>query len=131
MQEDLHNGIARGRKKAAIGIHDLNAIEFPLIHNTRAQHTSFIPLDQTRPFKFKEILSDLEVGKKYSSLLKNLHQYPTIADRNNQILSFPPIINSNNTKINDKSNNLLLEITGTNLETCKSILAILAYYLYD
>jgi len=131
MQEDLHNGIARGRKKAAIGIHDLNAIEFPLIYTTRAQHTSFIPLDQTRPFKFKEILSDLEVGKKYSSLLKNLHQYPTIADRNNQILSFPPIINSNNTKINDKSNNLLLEITGTNLETCKSILAILAYYLYD
>ena len=131
MQEDLHNGIARGRKKAAIGIHDLNAIEFPLIYNTRAQHTSFIPLDQTRPFKLKEILSDLEVGKKYSSLLKNLHQYPTIADRNNQILSFPPIINSNNTKINDKSNNLLLEITGTNLETCKSILAILAYYLYD
>ena len=131
MQEDLHNGIARGRKKAAIGIHDLNAIEFPLIYTTRAQHTSFIPLDQTRPFKFKEILSDLEVGKKYSSLLKNLHQYPTIADRNNQILSFPPIINSNNTKINDKSNNILLEITGTNLETCKSILAILAYYLYD
>jgi phenylalanyl-tRNA synthetase beta chain len=131
MQEDLHNGIARGRKKAAIGIHDLNAIEFPLIYNTRDQHTSFIPLDQTRPFKFKEILSDLEVGKKYSSLLKNLHQYPTIADTNNQILSFPPIINSNNTKINDKSNNILLEITGTNLETCKSILAILAYYLYD
>jgi phenylalanyl-tRNA synthetase beta chain len=131
MQEDLHNGIARGRKKAAIGIHDLNAIEFPLIYTTRAQHTSFIPLDQTRPFKFKEILSDLEVGKKYSSLLKTLHQYPTIADRNNQILSFPPIINSNNTKINDKSSNLLLEITGTNLETCKSILAILAYYLYD
>ena len=131
MQEDLHNGIARGRKKAAIGIHDLNAIEFPLIYNTRAQHTSFIPLDQTRPFKFKEILSDLEVGKKYSSLLKNMHQYPTIADRNNQILAFPPIINSNNTKINDKSNNLLIEITGTNLETCKSILAILAYYLYD
>ena len=131
MQEDLHNGIARGRKKAAIGIHDLNAIEFPLIYNTRAAHTSFIPLDQTQPFKFKEILSDLEVGKKYSSLLKNMHQYPTIADRNNQILAFPPIINSNNTKINDKSNNLLIEITGTNLETCKSILGILAYYLYD
>src|SRR5918994_1383622 len=84
MQEDLHNGIARGRKKAAIGIHDLNVIEFPLIYNTRAAHTSFIPLDQTQPFKFKEILSDLEVGKKYSSLLKNMHQYPTIANRNNR-----------------------------------------------
>jgi phenylalanyl-tRNA synthetase beta chain len=131
MQEDLHNGIARGRKKAAIGLHDLNAIKFPLSYNTRARNESFIPLDQTRSFKFKEILSDLEVGKKYSSLLKDFNHYPTIADRNNQILSFPPIINSSTTKINDKSNNLLIEITGTNLETCKSILAILAYYLYE
>jgi phenylalanyl-tRNA synthetase beta chain len=131
MQEDLHNGIARGRKKAAIGLHDLNAIKFPLSYNTRARNESFIPLDQTRSFKFKEILSDLEVGKKYSSLLKNFNHYPTIADSNNQILSFPPIINSSTTKINDKSNNLLIEITGTNLETCKSILAILAYYLYE
>ena len=131
MQEDLHNGIARGRKKAAIGLHDLNAIKFPLSYNTRARNESFIPLDQTRSFKFKEILSDLEVGKKYRSLLKDFNHYPTIADRNNQILSFPPIINSSTTKINDKSNNLLIEITGTNLETCKSILAILAYYLYE
>lgn len=131
MQEDLHNGIARGRKKAAIGIHDLHAFEFPLIYNTRGKDSSFIPLDQTKPFKLNEILSDMEVGRKYSTLLRNLHQYPTIVDRNNQIISFPPIINSNNTKINDKSNNLLIEITGTNLETCKSILAILAYYLYD
>ena len=131
MQEDLHNGIARGRKKAAIGIHDLHAFEFPLIYNTRGKDSSFIPLDQTKPFKLNEILSDIEVGRKYSTLLRNLRQYPTIVDRNNQIISFPPIINSNNTKINDKSNNLLIEITGTNLETCKSILAILAYYLYD
>ena len=131
MQEDLHNGIARGRKKAAIGIHDLHAFEFPLIYNTRGKDSSFIPLDQIKPFKLNEILSDIEVGRKYSTLLRNLHQYPTIVDRNNQIISFPPIINSNNTKINDKSNNLLIEITGTNLETCKSILAILAYYLYD
>ncbi len=131
MQEDLHNGIARGRKKAAIGIHDLHAFEFPLIYNTRGKYSSFIPLDQTKPFILNDILSDIEVRRKYSTLLRNLHQYPTIVDRNNQIISFPPIINSNNTKINDKSNNLLIEITGTNLETCKSILAILAYYLYD
>jgi phenylalanyl-tRNA synthetase beta chain len=131
MQEDLHNGIARGRKKAAIGIHDLNQIEFPLIYNTKSQQESFIPLDQTQPFRLKEILSDLEVGKKYSSLLKNFNLYPTIADRNNQILSFPPIINSSKTKINDNTSNLVIEITGTNLETCKSILAIIAYYLYD
>jgi len=131
MQEDLHNGIARGRKKAAIGIHDLDAIKFPLIYNTRAGNDSFIPLGQTQPFRFKEVLSDLEVGKQYANLLKNFNQYPTISDKNNNVISFPPIINSNNTKITDKSKNLLIEITGTNLETCQSILAIISYYLYD
>ncbi|MGI0051512.1 MAG: phenylalanine--tRNA ligase subunit beta [Nitrososphaeraceae archaeon] len=131
MQEDIHNGIARGRKKAAIGIHDLDAIKFPLIYNTRAENESFIPLGQTQPFRFKEVLSDLEVGKQYGNLLKNFNQYPTISDKNNNVISFPPIINSNNTKITDKSKNLLIEITGTNLETCQSILAIISYYLYD
>ena len=131
MQEDLHNGIARGRKKAAIGIHDLDAIKFPLIYNTRAGNESFIPLGQTQPFKFKEVLSDLEVGKQYGNLLKNFNQYPTISDKNNNVISFPPIINSNNTKITDKSKNLLIEITGTNLEICQSILAIISYYLNE
>ncbi|HEX7142401.1 MAG TPA: phenylalanine--tRNA ligase subunit beta [Nitrososphaeraceae archaeon] len=131
VQEDLHNGIARGRKKAAIGIHDLDAIKFPLLYSTRSQNESFIPLDQIKPFKFKQVLSDLEVGKKYSNLLKNFIQYPTIADKSNEVVSFPPIINSSNTKITGKSHNILIEITGTNLETCKSILAILAYYLHD
>ena len=131
MQEDLHNGIARARKKAAIGIHDLNTIEFPLNYSTKSQQESFIPLDQTQPFRLKEILSDLEVGKRYNSLIKNINLYPTISDTKNQIISFPPIINSSETKINDNTNNLLIEITGTNLETCKNILEIIAYYLYD
>ena len=30
MQEDLHNGIGRRRKKASIGIHNLDAIRFPV-----------------------------------------------------------------------------------------------------
>ncbi len=34
MQEDLHNGLGRRRKKASIGIHDLTKIKFPLIYNT-------------------------------------------------------------------------------------------------
>ncbi len=131
IQEDLHNGIARGRKKASIGIHDLDTIKFPLIYSTKSSKESFIPLDQNVPITFKEILSTTDVGKKYSNLLHKYTYYPALIDNNSQIISFPPIINSNNTKVTNKSNNLLIEITGTNLETCKSILAILAYYLYE
>lgn len=131
IQEDLHNGIARGRKKASIGIHDLDTIKFPLTYSTKPSKESFIPLDQSIHFTFKEILSNTEIGKKYSSLLNEYTDYPALIDDNNQIISFPPIINSNNTKVTKKSNNLLIEITGTNIETCKSILSILAYYLYE
>ena len=131
IQEDLHNGIARGRKKASIGIHDLDTIKFPLIYSTKSWKESFIPLDQNGPLTFKEILSTTDVGKKYGNLLNKHIRYPALNDNNNQIISFPPIINSNKTRVTNKSRNLLIEITGINLETCKSILAILAYYLYE
>ena len=131
IQEDLHNGIARGRKKASIGIHDLDTIKFPLIYSTKSSQESFIPLDQNGPLTFKEILSATDAGKKYGYLLNKRIRYPALNDNNNQIISFPPIINSNKTKVTNKSRNLLIEITGINLETCKSILAILAYYLYE
>jgi phenylalanyl-tRNA synthetase beta chain len=37
MQEDLHNGICRRRKKASIGIHNLDAIKFPVKYSQRAK----------------------------------------------------------------------------------------------
>lgn len=131
IQEDLHNGIARGRKKASIGIHDLDKIKFPLIYTTKPSRESFIPLEQNSSLTFKEILNVTEVGKKYSHLVNKYNKFPALIDDNNQILSFPPIMNSNQTKVTNKSKDLLIEITGTNLEISKYILAILAYYLYD
>ena len=35
MQEDLHFGIGRKRKKSSIGIHDLDKISFPGLYNSR------------------------------------------------------------------------------------------------
>lgn len=144
IQEDLHNGIARDRKKASIGIHDLDSIKFPLTYTIKSSNESFIPLDQSHQFTFKEILLNTDVGKKYSHLLNKLASYPALIDsssnnnngdnettNNNHILSFPPVINSNKTKVTNKSKNLLIEITGINLDVCKNILAILAYYLYE
>ena len=43
MQEDLHMGIGRKRKKSSIGIHDLDKIFFPLIYTTTTRNAKFIP----------------------------------------------------------------------------------------
>ena len=44
MQEDLHFGIGRKRKKSSIGIHDLDKISFPLSYATTKRTHKFIPL---------------------------------------------------------------------------------------
>jgi len=47
MQEDLHFGIGRRRKKSSIGIHDLDSISFPLIYTTTTRNHKFVPLNST------------------------------------------------------------------------------------
>ena len=48
MQEDLHMGIGRKRKKSSIGIHDLDKISFPLTYTTTNRNAKFIPLKSTK-----------------------------------------------------------------------------------
>ncbi len=47
-------------------------------------------------------------------------------DKNRQVLSLPPIINSEQTKITLGTKNVFIEITGTDLMKCKICLAIIA-----
>jgi phenylalanyl-tRNA synthetase beta chain len=37
MQEDLHNGLGRRRRKASIGIHNLDAVRFPVTYKTASK----------------------------------------------------------------------------------------------
>lgn len=52
--------------------------------------------------------------------------YPVFLDSENKVLSLPPIINSDATKISMDTKNVFIEITGTDLTKCKICLAILA-----
>lgn len=52
--------------------------------------------------------------------------YPVFLDSTNKVLSLPPIINSDATKISMDTKNVFIEITGTDLTKCKICLAILA-----
>jgi phenylalanyl-tRNA synthetase beta chain len=65
MQEDLHFGIGRKRKKSSIGIHDLDKIAFPLVYTTANRNHQFIPLNSEKEISISEILANTEVGKNY------------------------------------------------------------------
>ena len=94
LQEDLHFGIGRRRKKTSIGIHDLDKIEFPIKYTTVSKDHKFVPLDSSQQSSISDILEKTDVGKQYGPILGNSSKVPIILDANDSTISFPPIINS-------------------------------------
>ena len=131
MQEDLHNGVGRKRKKASIGFHNLDVIRFPVAYNTVSGDFSFTPLDESSQCSMDQILKESKIGNQYGHILSGFDKYPIIVDSIGTVLSFPPIINSNGTKVNEKCRNLFVEVTATDQECAEDALAIIAITLYD
>lgn len=130
MQEDLHHGIGRDRKKVAIGFHDFSAIIPPISYTTTDIDFSFIPLNSVKPMSVKEILIKTEQGLKYGSLVGG-ERFPVLIDSKGTVLSVPPIINGNYTKVNENTKNLFVDITGTDKEAVKLSASIIAETLWD
>lgn len=129
MQEDLHFGIGRKRKKSSIGIHDLDKISFPLTYTTTDRNYKFIPLNSKTEQKISEILKNSEVGQDYGYVLGNSSQVPIIIDSNDETVSFPPIINAEKTTVTTKTKNLFVEVTGINKEDAEDMLSVVATIL--
>lgn len=130
MQEDLHNGIGRKRSKASIGLHNLDTIEFPLDYTTRPGNLSFTPLDYSSSLTLSEVLEKTESGKKFRELLLG-SIYPVLMDSRGNLLSFPPVINAEYTRIKGGVKNLLVEVTGVDKTTVDKVLANIAATLAD
>jgi len=131
MQDDLHNGVGRKRKKASIGIHNLDAIKFPVTYKTTSGDYSFEPLGESSSQSIDRILKESETGKQYGHILDELDRYPVIVDSAGTTLSFPPIINGNATKLDENCSNLFVEVTATDQKAAEDALAIIAVTLYD
>ena len=129
MQEDLHMGIGRKRKKSSIGIHDLDNISFPLTYTTTNRNAKFIPLKSTKESSVSHILENTDVGRDYGYILGNSAQVPMIIDSNGDTVSFPPIINAAITTITTKTKNLFVEVTGINKEDAEDMLSVVVTIL--
>ena len=129
MQEDLHFGIGRKRKKSSIGIHDLDKISFPLVYTTTDRNHKFTPLSSEKDLSISEILETTDVGKDYGKILGNSTKVPLILDANQQTVSFPPIINAAITTVTTKTKNLFVEVTGINKEDSEDMLSVVATIL--
>ncbi|TXT62548.1 MAG: Phenylalanine--tRNA ligase beta subunit [Promethearchaeota archaeon] len=133
IQEQLHWAVGRDRKKVAIGVHDLDKIEPPFRYTAvDPESLSFVPLHgDGYPMNLEEILLVHEKGIEYAHILEGKDVYPIIFDKKDQVLSFPPIINGVITTVTDETENLFLDITGTDFEAINLALNILSTTLAD
>ena len=132
MQEKLHLTIGRKRSKIAIGVHDLDKIAPPFVYKAvRPKDVSFVPLAKTEKWDLNEILEKHEKGIDYAHLLTGKEKYPVILDSNNDVLSFPPIINGALTTVTTKTKNLFIDVTGTDMKIVKGALDILVTALAE
>jgi len=133
IQEKLHVTYGRNRKKCAIGIYPLEKIKFPIKYTAkRPGDIKFQPLEARKVMTANEILNNHPTGKEYGHLLEGNSVYPVFVDANNEILSMPPIINSNNIgKINEKTKDVFIECSGFNFNTLQKCLNMIVTTLAD
>jgi phenylalanyl-tRNA synthetase beta chain len=113
LQESLHWAVGRGRSKVAIGIHDLVTVKPPFRYIASPRSRKFIPLDYTESMTMDEILEKHPKGRDYAKIVKDFPLFPLIVDTDDHVLSFPPIINGERTRVTLDTKNILLDTTGT------------------
>ncbi|KAJ3046216.1 hypothetical protein HDV00_000028 [Rhizophlyctis rosea] len=126
LQDKLHNNICRKRTLVAIGTHDLDTIEGPFTYEALApKDIQFIPLNQTKSMNAEELMTFYESDRKLSKFLHIIRDspvYPVVYDNKRRVLSLPPIINSDHSKIKLTTKNVFIECTATDLTKAKIVL---------
>src|SRR3990170_2664320 len=132
MQEDLHWGVGRNRKKASIGVHNLDVVESPFTFTAvEPDKAKFVPLDKTEEMSLREILEKHDKGIAYKHLVDCAPKYPLLIDKEGKVLSMPPIINGELTRVTHSTTNLFLDVTGTDYVAVERSLNVLATALED
>lgn len=126
LQEKLHQNIGRKRTLVSIGTHDLDTIKGPFLYDARSPtNICFKPLNQDKEYTAEEIInlySNHAQLKQYLHIIKDSPFYPVVEDSNGIILSFPPIINGDHSKITLNTKNILIECTAIDLTKAKIVL---------
>ena len=132
-QEKLSDIFGRKRQTVSIGVYRLSSIAFPITYGlVKSEETRFTPLGLTEKMTPREILTVHPKGLEYGSILAGSDHVPLLWDKEGQVLSFPPIINSREIgEVRVGDNELLVEVTGTDLHMVLLTLNILAVNLAD
>lgn len=133
LQDKLDQTSGRNRQKTSIGLYDFNLITPPLSYTVvKPTEISFVPLSFTEKMNLAEILEKHPKGIEYGHIVKKHPVYPILLDAKKKVLSFPPIINSNDLgRVTEETHDLLVEVTGTAHETVLNTVKFVSLALID
>ena len=133
LQDKLDHTYGRNRRKTSIGLYNLDLMKPPLSYTVvKPTEASFVPLGFEKRMNLKEILVEHPKGIEYGEIVSPHPVFPLLLDSEKKILSFPPIINSNDLgKVTEETRNILVEVTGTVHETVLNALRIVTLSLID
>ncbi|XP_026754962.2 leucine-rich repeat-containing protein 47-like [Galleria mellonella] len=141
LQTKLHDTVCDKRNVATIATHDLNKIApGDLVYTAKApSQLTLTPLSRVRPCTgeqlFHQLTAEAEALRKekkrnvfsgihkYLYLLEGKPKYPCVEDASGKVISFPPITNSEDTKMSYESKSMLVEVTShASLASCKTVM---------
>ncbi|XP_044134194.1 leucine-rich repeat-containing protein 47-like [Bufo gargarizans] len=138
-QTKLHEDLCDKRTLATIATHDLHLVKGPLLYDARPpKEFTIVPLNR-KEINAKELVRQLQLEAeeqrkqkkrqnvsglhRYLRLLDGKEYYPCLVDAENAVISFPPITNSDKTKVRKSTRDLLLEVTSSSsLQICKEVM---------
>ncbi|MDP6641901.1 MAG: phenylalanine--tRNA ligase subunit beta [Candidatus Nanoarchaeia archaeon] len=133
IQEKLHITYGRNRKKAAIGVYPFEKIKTPIVFiASDPKKIKFIPLGEKKELNGLQVLNQTSSGREYAHLLEGMNKFPYFIDANNEVLSMPPIINSDNVgNISNKTKDVFIECSGFDFNILKKCLNMIVTSLAD
>ncbi len=132
LQEKICQTYGRKREEVAIGIFDLDKVSGDVKYYAASPKEKFVPLGYKVEMDLREILEEHPKGKEFGALLKKHKKYPLLVDSEKEVLSMPPVVNSEGSgKVTTKTKNLFIDITGHKQETIDVAMRVVCAALHD
>jgi phenylalanyl-tRNA synthetase beta chain len=118
-QEKLCWNFGQKRRAVAMGIYRSGLITYPVYYQGADPDTTvFTPLGLDKQLTLREILEEHPKGQEYGHIVADAPLFPFLKDAEDQVLSFPPIINSAKIgAVEEGDEELFIELTGMDLRS--------------
>lgn len=127
LQDKLHHGLGKQRNLVSMGTHDLDKVRGPFEFTAEPLDSfRFVPLNLDKELSGPEILEHYAQDSKMEPYTRIIPPesglFPLIKDADGKVMSMPPLINSDLSKIEVTTKNVFIDITAC--DDTKALMAL-------